>query len=46
MENNRLMNHYNQFNLIVAAEEKYWIFGGIVVRKNLDNILRAKINDL
>jgi len=46
MGNNRLMNHYNQFNLIMAAREKYSKFSGITARKNLDNRLRAKINKL
>jgi len=46
IENNRLINHYNQFNLIVAARGNFWSYAGIAVRKNLDNKLKAKINKL
>ncbi len=44
--NTRILKHYSQFNLYVSKviEQEYFI--GILVRKNLDQILKSKIRKL
>jgi hypothetical protein len=38
--NNRMINHYNQYNLIEAGDDIYTSFTGIAVRKTLEKKIK------
>ncbi len=41
--NIRILNHYSQFHLYASNIIEQESFGGILIRKNLDKILKSKI---
>jgi hypothetical protein len=46
IDNERIINHYNQFGLIESSEESDLSYYGFPARKNLNISLRSKVEKL